>query len=403
MKSTMLFLRMALRRRTACLLAMAFTLVATVFLQVYPQFMENVRTELEYAYDTIEVSGWLINAEGYEDPLIPGEVWHTTVETGYLSEYSVYSCVSAILPSNIGSGYDEMEQELHRQMKADPDRIVWKQICGISSFDAQDEIRRQMEEIQWAEGYSASSFISSTDSVCILPESEGVAPGEHIPVMFKAVFPYPGAAEYCVEELYVAGTYPRSTGVDTTAYCPVDMIERMAQAQNWRFYVNNFVFTIEDNRDLPALKEGFREMGLGIDGETGIRAAIDDRILDGTVAPIQGNLGMLEGLYRFFFVVVAVLGFFICYLQARSRKAEYAVMRLLGEGTGQVTRKALLEQLALCVCGIVPGTALVLLTGLGSPDLTVCGIILLCYTLGAAAAVLLTVRVNVMEILRDKE
>jgi len=34
---------------------------------------------------------------------------------------------------------------------------------------------------------------------------------------------------------------------------------------------------------------------------------------------------------------------------------------------------------------------------------TTCGIILACYTIGAALAVLLTVRVNVMEILRDKE
>ena len=34
---------------------------------------------------------------------------------------------------------------------------------------------------------------------------------------------------------------------------------------------------------------------------------------------------------------------------------------------------------------------------------SICAAILLCYTLGAAAAVTLTVRVNVMDILRDKE
>ena len=36
-------------------------------------------------------------------------------------------------------------------------------------------------------------------------------------------------------------------------------------------------------------------------------------------------------------------------------------------------------------------------------DKGICAMILFCYTLGAAAAVMLTVRVNVMDILRDKE
>jgi len=37
------------------------------------------------------------------------------------------------------------------------------------------------------------------------------------------------------------------------------------------------------------------------------------------------------------------------------------------------------------------------------PDRKACGVILLCYTAGAAVAVNMTVQVNVMEILRDKE
>ena len=77
-------------------------------------------------------------------------------------------------------------------------------------------------------------------------------------------------------------------------------------------------------------------------------------------------------------------------------------MRMLGESRLQVTLKALLEQAALCLVGILLGCLLLLLTG-GIPDLATCGIILGCYTLGAALAVLMTVRVDVMDILRDKE
>ena len=58
---------------------------------------------------------------------------------------------------------------------------------------------------------------------------------------------------------------------------------------------------------------------------------------------------------------------------------------------------------ALCACGIVLGGLALMLAGQGLPDLKACGVILLCYTAGAAVAVNMTVQVNVMEILRDKE
>ena len=399
----MLFLRMAWRRKAHCLLVVLFILAATVFLLLYPGFMEGTRQELEYAYDTIEVSGWLINAEGYGEPLIPGDVWHETAASGYLAEHEVYSRVEAVLPDNIGGSYVKLEENLHRKMERDPERVLWSRFCGVSSMNAEPEIGRQAPEIQWAEGYSEVSFITTGENLCILPEYFGISPGESVPVMFKAVFPHPGAAEYTVEQFIVAGTYPRSTGVDTIGYCPIDSIETMAQQQNWRFYVNNFVFTVENNRDLPALKGLFRTMGLGVNGETGIRAAIDDRILDGTISPIQSNLSMLEGLYHFFFVLIVAIGFFLCFLLAKNRKAEYAVMRMLGESSLQVTFKALLEQFVLCLAGILLGVLILLLTGQGSTEPATCGIILVCYTIGAAIAVLLTVRVNVMEILLDKE
>jgi hypothetical protein len=78
-------------------------------------------------------------------------------------------------------------------------------------------------------------------------------------------------------------------------------------------------------------------------------------------------------------------------------------MRLLGESTAKITFKALVEQLFLCLMGIGLGMLMLGVIGQGSLNIATCGIIMACYTLGAAMAVLLTVRVNVMEILRDKE
>ena len=57
----------------------------------------------------------------------------------------------------------------------------------------------------------------------------------------------------------------------------------------------------------------------------------------------------------------------------------------------------------LCLAGVMLGEAAVGVLEKSSFQLGICAVILLCYTLGAAAAVMLTVRVNVMDILRDKE
>ena len=101
--------------------------------------------------------------------------------------------------------------------------------------------------------------------------------------------------------------------------------------------------------------------------------------------------------------MVTAIGFFISFLLARGRKPEYAVMRMLGESRAQITIKALCEQFVLCLAGVMLGAAAVGVLEKSSFQLGICAVILLCYTLGAAAAVMLTVRVNVMDILRDKE
>ena len=130
---------------------------------------------------------------------------------------------------------------------------------------------------------------------------------------------------------------------------------------------------------------------------------LDDEIFRGTIDPIQSNLKMLEGLYPVFFAAVAAIGFVLCFLLVRRRKQEFAVMRLLGETGMQITGKALLEQAMLCVIGIMLGVTVVLVSGLGEFSALTCGGVLLCYSIGSALAVMLMVRVNVMEILRDKE
>lgn len=410
----MLYWKMLCRRRVSCALICLFSAVATIFLLLYPQLMKKTEQQLEDAYNALRVSGWIINEKGYDEPEIPTDIYHTIIESGYLENITAYSYLSAnVLGKDSLLGWGtiwEMPTETEQEQLRIYERVVQEHppilrtLCGINNVHAEKNLGRQSEQILWGAGFDETCLMSNA-FVCILPKNYGYEPGEMVPVLIRQKPDPASKAEPAevVMQFLVAGLYPYSTSEKIDIYCPLATMERLCREQIWKFTVRDLRFHVANNRELPALKQQLRQLGLQIDGELGLRAMIDDRILDGTISPIQSNLSMLEGLYKFFFILVAMSGFFLCFLLARGRKAEYAVMRLLGESTAQITVKALVEQMGLCACGIILGVLVLTIAGHGSLRVTTCGIILACYTIGAALAVLLTVRVNVMEILRDKE
>ena len=403
--------RMAARRKAACLLVILFTAVVTVFLLLYPRLMENTRARLEAIYDSTEVPGWMVNSQDFTDPSIPGGDWHTLLDTGYFSEQATYA--------NLFVGYYEKYEvkkavegpvtdntlikaliRLVEEDEADGGLTVYeKDARAFSSMDACDDLMRMKDKIRWLEGYGPDCLLGD-ERICLMPEDQGWQPGDKVPMLTSQV--ENDWKKGGIIRLTVAGVYPGSVPEFDLAM-PLKTYEQLCADAGWGFQLNGFHFVAKDNRQLTDLKQLLLDMGYDGSADHKVRASIDDRILEGTIAPIQSNLALLQGLYVFFFAVVAAIGFILCFLLAKGRKPEYAVMRLLGESSGQITRKALLEQSALCACGIVLGGLVLVLAGQGLPDLKACGLILLCYTAGAALAVNMTVQVNVMEILRDKE
>ena len=403
--------RMAARRKAACLLVVAFTAVVTVFLLIYPRLMQNTEARLEEVYDKTEVSGWMVNGKDFTDPNIPGSDWHTLMDTGYFSEHSTYA-------SFFVGYYEKYEVEnavegritdntlmkalIRLVMEDDADGGIVrydKDARAYSSMEACDDLMRMKDRIDWLEGYGPDC-LAGDERICLMPQDQGWRPGDKVPMLTCQQEGKWGQGG--IIRLTVAGVYPGSVP-EFKLVMPLKTYEQLCADAQWSYRLNGFSFVAADNRQLPDLKQLLLDMGYDGTADHQVRASIDDRILEGTIAPIQSNLALLQGLYVFFFAVVAAIGFILCFLLAKGRKPEYAVMRLLGESGAQITLKALLEQSALCACGIVLGGLALMLAGQGLPDLKACGIILLCYTAGAAVAVNMTVQVNVMEILRDKE
>ena len=103
------------------------------------------------------------------------------------------------------------------------------------------------------------------------------------------------------------------------------------------------------------------------------------------------------------------MGFLLCFLTARGRKQEYAVMRLLGESRAAVTMKAIVEQIILCAIGIGIGIVAMLIIPYKRADWFSADAVILVADAPMdairtiASAALMSVRVDVMSILRDKE
>ena len=418
MKAFSYLWHMAWRRKAACLLVVVSTMAATVFMLFYPSLIDNTRKRLEETYSSITVTGSILS----EDKIVPavsGSMWEKMQQSGYFSSlYGSASFVIRTFPKDIleesaGEGASEQQkliafQNLLASFEEEDSGGVSGSMKACSSFSAEDELVRIREDIRWLEGYD-ESCLEGDERICIISDKWGYAPGDTIPLLARV--PVSKTQLEGIFHLKVAGTYPGKI-TKFAAVMPLKTMEDLTiaatavhkQAGNpyaWNFGLNAVYFTVRDNQQLDQIKAAITESGLR--SNKLVRVRIDDRILKETVGPIESNLAQLEGSYLFFFVMIAAIGFLLSFLLARGRKPEYAVMRMLGESRLQITLKALLEQFVLCLGGVLLGAAALRLIGRERFRPGVCAAVLLCYTVGAAVAVLLTVRVNVMDILRDKE
>ncbi len=418
MKAFSYLWHMAWRRKAACLLVVVSTMAATVFMLFYPSLIDNTRKRLEETYSSITVTGSILS----EDKIVPavsGSMWEKMQQSGYFSSlYGSASFVIRTFPKDIleesaGEGASEQQkliafQNLLASFEEEDSGGVSGSMKACSSFSAEDELVRIREDIRWLEGYD-ESCLEGDERICIISDKWGYAPGDTIPLLARV--PVSKTQLEGIFHLKVAGTYPGKI-TKFAAVMPLKTMEDLTiaatavhkQAGNpyaWNFGLNAVYFTVRDNQQLDQIKAAITESGLR--SNKLVRVRIDDRILKETVGPIESNLAQLEGSYLFFFVMIAAIGFLLSFLLARGRKPEYAVMRMLGESRLQITLKALLEQFVLCLGGVLLGAAAVGIIGQEGFRPGICAAILLCYTVGAAVAVLLTVRVNVMDILRDKE
>lgn len=412
MKGMELNLKILLRRYTSSLLTVLLTGATVAFLMLYPGVVKTAEEELDSAYSLIAVDGWMVNAADHDDPNIPFYIYDTLLASNLIGRhydiaYTGYSTLPGAMEQ--AKAYDMRcvnmtGDSLEKYVKTNLPSISLGprfMLYGINEIGAETALFHMSEGIEWFEGYNEDA-LTGNEMVCILPLSAGYQPGDTAEIILRKGKSAASTVQDSMRRLVtfkVIGVY--NTG-QNNMYCPLGALRSMLESMpEWEFCLRSFSFTLADSRKTSACKELLTELGLHNNEK--LRAAIDDRILTGTTAPMKKNIAMLKTLQYVFYGFTILLGFFLCFLAARSRKREYAVMRLLGETNFSLTIKVVLEQILLCALGSGLAAAALLCTGKDVVFPCAAGIAMLCYGLGAAAAASAIVRADVMSILQKDE
>jgi ABC-type lipoprotein release transport system permease subunit len=283
-------------------------------------------------------------------------------------------------------------------------------LFGVSDENAEVTLQRLKSSIVWLEGYSAAD-LAGNEAICVLSEESGLGLGEEAALILRhaaAGSSLEKDESRMIARFKVVGLYGIPMGGNFTdaavAYCPLEAMRRTPGSDaRFKFAIRSFSFALRDSRDVSAFKDTL--VGLSLDRSKSVRAAVDDRILQGTVAPIQKNIALLRGVQALLFALVTGMGFLLCFLLARARKPEFAVMRMLGQSPLSLMLGALAEQVALCALGLGIGVLLALLIS-GSASITdwrIPALIAACYLAGAATAALLGAHGKPMLLLKGRE
>ena len=118
---------------------------------------------------------------------------------------------------------------------------------------------------------------------------------------------------------------------------------------------------------------------------------------------LRNTLRLVEMLYPIAVVVTLVIGAFLCGLIIVQTSKDIAIMRVLGTSKAKTRTILVLEQMILCVIGIIIAGIVLYIRGAFMQMLWVFGVYALVILLASIIASVAASRKNVLELLQTKE
>ena len=294
-------------------------------------------------------------------------------------------------------------------------------IWGVSSEACTKKIAEK--SVQWCEDWNWALFKDGRE-VCIADkavlEKYGYEPGDMITLdlgRYKQTLSgvYLEREEMSTENITIVGVMERS---DTLAEAqppelliPLSYAKQLFEKNDKTYFASALAFTVKDPMELNALKQDLKDAGMKTvvtaakDSYAGSAIRFDDAVFIETAGNLDRTLNLLKGYLPFLFLIVLLTGYVVPHLLLQGRREEYAVMRALGTSKKRCILLFFSEHILLAafggglgsIAGVAAGAAKIRHAGL------IWGIFLVCYLLGAAAAMWMFGRISIAAVLARRD
>lgn len=383
------------RHRWKSVLNMAISMMILIVLSFYLGNLMKTKQQFEELPDKIPVRGTIMNANG-------------ELKNGLFIRQEILDVV-------YGSKYTEEIQETGELIGTDSYYIY-----GISIPACIDEFTEG--DITWAEGWSWKKFLNS-GNVCIADETflkeRNLKAGDTLDTSLSYDTREALGLGLVREKLNTesfqivgTGTFVQNAEIETpSVVIPIRSVKQIYAENDVAYWASSLSFKVKEPMKLNELKKELRDIHVQQavpEAEldyAGSAALIDDEIFIQTATSISKNLQLLEGFFPFMLLVVVMAGYVVPHLLFQGRRNEYAIMRALGTGRMRCTVLFFIEHIALAFgggfIGIILGICLDAVEI--STAAAVLGLFLVCYMLGAAAAMWAFGRISVAAVLARRD
>ena len=379
------------RRKTQNLVTVGISVMLVLLLNLYFGSIRSYQTQLADLSENVPIFCQITNLNGTmgNELFISEQIVEALEQSAYVKDLSYMTVVMA------GEGdFKEIEYSKYLNLY----------VVGANDVEAVGEMTADMFSL---DEQSLDDLLASDRMECIVNEEALIKRGWEIGdrITLKCYY-YDPASEFQKIQLHsmggtvevtIAGTMKETEGktnaIQTDIIIPGKASRNLFAQFGLKFFADTVTFHVNNPLDLNGFKEEMQDIGLmeivpeAGNSYTGYALVVRDADFIASATHLRHSTELMQSFLPVVCILVLLIGYVVSYLAGNSRREEFALMRLQGVKKLSAAFLFLTEQMILVLIGNVAGDVLVLPASSSvSGILTVNGVLLTAYLIGAAAA-----------------
>ena len=379
------------RRKTQNLVTVGISVMLVLLLNLYFGSIRSYQTQLADLSENVPIFCQITNLNGTmgNELFISEQIVEALEQSAYVKDLSYMTVVMA------GEGdFKEIEYSKYLNLY----------VVGANDVEAVGEMTADMFSL---DEQSLDELLASDRMECIVNEEALIKRGWEIGdrITLKCYY-YDPASEFQKIQLHsmggtvevtIAGTMKETEGktnaIQTDIIIPGKASRNLFAQFGLKFFADTVTFHVNNPLDLNGFKEEMQDIGLmeivpeAGNSYTGYALVVRDADFIASATHLRHSTELMQSFLPVVCILVLLIGYVVSYLAGNSRREEFALMRLQGVKKLSAAFLFLTEQMILVLIGNVAGDVLVPPASSSvSGILTVNGVLLTAYLIGAAAA-----------------